>query len=362
MRNVLAKFTFRAYIRPMKFGSHIRSLAIAISSMGIFLPVSAYAQSASPVSAKVHISGSCVKCDLSNRNLPGLSFQGSNFSGSNFTNANLSGAQFDGANLSNTQFNKAYLMRIQGSHVVLSDSTLYSATLTEAVIISSDFSGSNFKRADLTRGDFSGTNFTKSTFKGTDAIDCRFTGSNFTNAKLDHGNFTGSDFTNANMSNVKFGDANVTNSRFEGAIFNGANLSKASGLTQNQLLGACGNDQTRLPDGFTVGKCSEAVNNLIAEDLRRIQGLEREKQAELAPPTPPRHTMFFTGRPSRPIQATQQPMYNTLNERDLALVELDKAIAEIDSTMPDLPLGNPARDRLMKTREHLLNARDEQRK
>ena len=344
----------------MKLGSHIRSLGIALASMSFFAAAPALAQTASPVSAKVHISGSCVKCDLSNRNLPGLSFRGSNFAGTDFTNTNLSGAKFDGANLTATQFNKAYLMRVQGSKVLLPNSSLRNATLTEATLISSNFSGADLRRADLTRGDFTGSDFSGSIFKGTDAIDCQFSKANFENAKLDHANFTGSNFSGANMKNVKFGDAIVSNSRFDGADLSGADLSKVQGLSPDQIATACGDNETRLAEHMIITICPDTG---AAEGETEIMAVYQAAvpQPE-AVPEPPRHTMFFRGRPSNRLAPSPAAAPSrTLTERDLAVLELDKAIAVIDQTMPNLPLDNPAREQLMKSREHMVNARDAQR-
>jgi len=359
MRNVLAKFTISAYIEPMKLGSHIRSLSIAIASAGCFIAAPVFAQTASPVSAKVHISGSCEKCDLSNRNLPGLSFRGSNFAGTNFTNTNLSGAKLDGANLSSAQFNKAYLMRAQGTGVQMPNSSLRNATLTEATLISSNFSGADLRRADLTRSDFTGSNFSGAIFKGTDAMGCQFSKTSFANAKLDHANFTDANFSGANMRNAKFGDAIVSNSRFVGADLSGANLSKVQGLTPEQIATACGDDKTRLANNLIITACPE-TNAMKSLGMASLQSDVAAPMAEVeTAPKPPRHTMFF-----RELQNSRRlaPAPNrNLTERELAVLELDKAIAALDETMPNLPLDSPARQQLMKSREHMLNVREEKR-
>jgi len=49
--------------------------------------------------------------------------------------------------------------------------------------------------------------------------------------------------------------ADFTGATLKLTILNGTVLTDAKGLTQDQLDTACGNGDTRLPNGLTVGVC-----------------------------------------------------------------------------------------------------------
>jgi uncharacterized protein YjbI with pentapeptide repeats len=55
--------------------------------------------------------------------------------------------------------------------------------------------------------------------------------------------------------NAVFTAAMVKNADFTGARLQGADLTEAIGLTQAQLNAACGDDETRLPEGMTIPAC-----------------------------------------------------------------------------------------------------------
>jgi len=321
----------------MRIRTFHKRLGFGLGVIGVLWASPAFAQT--PVSTKLQFSGSCSKCDLSYRTMPGLSMRGSNFSGSDFSHANLSGGSLHLSNLAGASFHKAYMMRVSGEGVILQNAILRNTTLTEASLLSSDISNADLRRADLTRGNFSGSDFSGSVLKSCDAVDANFTGANFTDAKLNHGNFDGADFTSAIMVNTDFGNAVVSHSIFQGANLSKADMSDVSGLTQEQLVGACGNAKTRLPEGLILSNCPET----------KIQSAEA--MLDLAPIKAPRQTMFYSSKQIR-RPARRQNI-------DLAVAELDRAIAEIESTMQNLPLDNPTRERLSATRELLEKAKKE---
>ena len=53
----------------------------------------------------------------------------------------------------------------------------------------------------------------------------------------------------------EFSGRSMTNATFTGGNFSGAELERASGLTQAQLNGACGDAGTTLPGGLTIPAC-----------------------------------------------------------------------------------------------------------
>ena len=60
----------------------------------------------------------------------------------------------------------------------------------------------------------------------------------------------------SNLSNASLMLVNLTSAWLIGANLSAANLSKAKNLTQTQLDEACGNANTKLPEGLTIKRCS----------------------------------------------------------------------------------------------------------
>lgn len=323
------------------------SLGLAVT--GFLWANSALAQT--PVSTSVHLSGSCAKCDLSRRVMPGMSLQGTNFAGSDFSHSNLAGANFDRANLDNASFYKAYLMQVKGEKVNLNKSVLRGTTLSDVRLVSSNFVLADFHKADLTGGDFTRSDFTKARLKSTDAMGTIFVRANFTKAKLDHGDFTGSDFSGAQFIHTNFGDAIVTNANFTGANFSGAEMVELTGLTQEQLDGACGSKETQLPEGMSMRVCPSETE---------MSGTEIPKKdaeiivAELRP-----DPISFTDRiepqlpptPMRPMMATRIQRRGTM--MSIRSSDLDDVIRGIDGALGDMPMNNPNRARLEQSKRKL---------
>jgi len=307
----------------------------------------AFAQTAStPVSTSVHISGSCSKCDLSRRVMPGLSLQGANFAGSDFSHSNLSGAKLNRSRLNNTSFHKAYLMRVSGVNVNLKNAELRGTTLSEASLTASDFTQADLRKADLTGSDFTRSDFSRAKLISTDAMGAIFVGANFYKSNLGRSDFTHADFSNAQFISTKFGDANVENANFTGANLSGASMHKIMGLTQSQLDKACGSNDTHLPAGFTLKTCPQNVN-LDAE----------ARQTPIVP-----QASFTPNARNLPREATR--IFDTTNSVVRMVgpashhnLDLEEAIGLIDKSIRDLPLGSPTRARLTQAHEHLEKVR-----
>ena len=65
-----------------------------------------------------------------------------------------------------------------------------------------------------------------------------------------HITLTGADLSGADLSGVNLFEANLSR-----ADLSGANLSGARNLLQEQLDAACGDDETKLPEGLTIKPC-----------------------------------------------------------------------------------------------------------
>lgn len=89
--------------------------------------------------------------------------------------------------------------------------------------------------------EFEGLNLAGSDLKGLDLSEMDFEDSDLSHAELEGANFSGADFEG-----VEFDGADL-----DGALFIGADLRDATGLTQDQLDGACYDKTTLLPAGFS---------------------------------------------------------------------------------------------------------------
>ena len=242
----------------------------ALAAAAFTLPANAQIR----VDARIHSSaGSCSQCDLSNKRMNGVKLKDANFSGSIFNNSNLSGGNLDGSNLTGSHFRKALLYSVEGKNVNLNGADLQDATLTEAKLAESVFIGTNFRRADLTRGEFQDGDFRNTSFQRATATDVNFQNGNFAEAKLDHINLNKATLDGGNFKGVTFGNAILLDATMMASDLSDADLSMTQGLKQDQLNTACGNTNTRLPDGLYVPYCE---GTLIAEAAHDHDNLDPE--------------------------------------------------------------------------------------
>ena len=66
---------------------------------------------------------------------------------------------------------------------------------------------------------------------------------------------SGADLARADLFRATLVGADLSGATLSGADLPWANLSKALGLAQEQLDAACGNDETKLPEGLTIKPC-----------------------------------------------------------------------------------------------------------
>ena len=107
--------------------------------------------------------------------------------------------------------------------------------------------GASFQSAELQRANFSGATLSNADFEkaelGRASFDgARLGGNSFVFANLARADFSGADITGA----LDFSNAYLFLMRIEGA-----DLSAATGLAQSQIDIACGNAETKLPQGLS---------------------------------------------------------------------------------------------------------------
>ena len=108
--------------------------------------------------------------------------------------------------------------------------------------------------------DFSGARIRQSDLSLATADRARFHGANMSLANLFGARLSGADLTDVNFDHATLVGAYLGGARMSGVVLTGANLSgaeldQATGLTQAQLNGACGDSSTALPSGMTVPRC-----------------------------------------------------------------------------------------------------------
>ena len=100
--------------------------------------------------------------------------------------------------------------------------------------------GKEGARASLSRADLRKADLIEANLQGADLFRA-----NLQEAGLIEANLQGADLSGANLQGARLFLANLQ----------GANLREARGLTQEQLDGACGDSNTKLPPGMSIGLC-----------------------------------------------------------------------------------------------------------
>jgi len=125
---------------------------------------------------------------------------------------------------------QAAVARIHAGIVDCPGCRLEGADLSNTCVKGRDLHGADFDRADAHLMCMSYADFSGASFRGTD-------------------------LSAANLSHAKLDGADLTGARLTITSFKGTDLARAKGLTQAQLDAACGDADTRLPQGLTVRTC-----------------------------------------------------------------------------------------------------------
>ncbi|MBP2547477.1 uncharacterized protein YjbI with pentapeptide repeats [Neorhizobium galegae] len=175
----------------------------------------------------------------------------------------LDGSNFDGANLSNADFSMTDLGRssMKGANVT-------KAGLVRTSLAQSDLTGADFSKAEGYRSDFTAVKATGASF-----VAAELQRGNFSSADLRNSDFTKAElgraiFYRATFENTHFAMANLSRALFHNTSFagpvdftdafmfltriEGVDLTRATGLKQEQIALACGDETTKLPQGLTA--------------------------------------------------------------------------------------------------------------
>ncbi len=181
-------------------------------------------------------------CDLSNKDVGYLNFNGMDLRHCNMVNASFFGANLIGANLSNADMQRSYLNLAR-----LENANLSGANLTDATIFQAIFDKTNFQGANLTNARMIGTlgnvDMSNATIKRGrfgldignqpmgamrfDAIGGKFANSNFEGADINRSNFKFADLRNANLRNTDLFRADLSKADLTGADITGAKMGES---------------------------------------------------------------------------------------------------------------------------------------
>jgi len=200
--------------------------------------------------------------DVRDADLSGAPLQGADLRHASGRGANLTAADLRDANLHRADFQRAAFV----------GADLESATVTRTDLDSADFRNACLRKASLDQADMEDADFRGAYLGGASLrtpllTRAHFADANLQGADLREAGLRGADFTNAVLRCAAFRKkqfepeiqcADFAGADLRGARFPGADLRHATGLTQTQLDGACGDAATELPRGMTIPRCPKA--------------------------------------------------------------------------------------------------------
>ena len=231
------------------------------------------------------------KANLRNANLSGATLQGANLGSADASSANLRSAtardsDFSNANLRGAVLDKSLLNNANFDFATLSEASFVDVNMSAASLHCARANETDFKLSDLRTIRGVKARFDRAEMNGADLTGAKLPFGNFqfavmSQTTLHSTNFDHADFSNADLSNAIMTSASFREADFTGAIFfesksakatqppsylpdfSGADLEFAIGVTQSFLDGACGDENTRLPENLFIQTCSGRTIELI---------------------------------------------------------------------------------------------------
>jgi uncharacterized protein YjbI with pentapeptide repeats len=217
---------------------------------GLFATCTAMAASLSfrPADAADCRADPAPKVDWSNCAKKNLMLGGNDFTGANFRDADLSYTDMRDTNLTRAVLEKATMIRAWFS----------GARLDKANFVRVEAYRSSFQNVIAQGTSFASAELQRATFNGADLRYASFDKADVSRASFDQATLSGASFAYANLSR-----ADLSEARVEGTIgldrafmlltrIEGLDLSGATGLDQSQVDMACGDAKTKLPKGLAT--------------------------------------------------------------------------------------------------------------
>jgi len=168
---------------------------------------------------------------LDGANLSDANLAATDLRNSSFVGANLEKATLIRSSLAGSRLDKANLARVEGYRTVFQQISAVGASFVSAELERADFSASDLSGADFEKAELGRANFAGATITGTSFVE-----TNLSRAEMRGTKFEGPiDFTGAFLLLTRF---------------DGLDLTQAKGLQQWQVDQACGDHATRLPGGL----------------------------------------------------------------------------------------------------------------
>ncbi|RFB04643.1 pentapeptide repeat-containing protein [Parvularcula marina] len=193
------------------------------------------------------------------------------FAGLSLKNATLAESRLDGYDLDFTDFRGAALANVtlQMSHgqdtrfngALMHRSDFSRATLRRARFDQAIMAHTVFEGAEIIEGSFSGAMMRGGSLSGATMAGTRFDEARFERTDMRQADFSATSFRGAVLLNTK-----LHGSSLAAANLSGADLSTVLGLTQDQLNRACGDADTRLPEGYTIPSCLAPAPTRLAQN------------------------------------------------------------------------------------------------
>src|SRR3954467_3957820 len=156
--------------------------------------------------------------------------------------AEISFTRFEDADLSGTNLSKAVGWRVNFSRANLKATNFSGADLSRAIFTEAKASAGNFSKSEVSRADFSRADLTGADLSKAEAARAVFTDANLSGVRFNY-----SDLARATLNGLDLAGVDFTGAYLFLTQLKGADLSRAFGLTQDQLALACGTNETKLP-------------------------------------------------------------------------------------------------------------------
>lgn len=178
--------------------------------------------------------------DLKGADLRGAVMHGAFLVRADLSVANLEGARLSFAHLEGADLSRAYLRR---------------AELWEAHLEGADLRFAHLERANLENAHLEGANLWDTHLERANLAHADLEGASLYNAHLEGAFLNDAHLAGADLRDAHLEGAVLAGAHLEGAVLWGADLSTVQHLRQEQLDGAIGDEDTKLPDGLTIPSC-----------------------------------------------------------------------------------------------------------
>jgi uncharacterized protein YjbI with pentapeptide repeats len=205
------------------------------------------------------------RANLSSANLSNSNLRGAVLAGANLRRAVLANANLQNANLKEAKLQEADLSRADLTNADCRLANLTEASLRDANLRSANLSGASLSSVDLQFAELNGALLAHAILRNAHLSDLNLDGLNLESANLEGATLRSTSLVGANLTEVNFREADLRlaslreaslkaadleGADLEGADLEGADLRGAENVTSEQLIEACGNKDTLLPNGL----------------------------------------------------------------------------------------------------------------